>query len=166
MAKSVASRKLRQALNLVIILCCIMFLVFIAVGKMMDKKFEKASSTVQPLPALVEVDFGVDSLSKYQQGWSWRSGTKVDINARQIFDNWQALLRRNDAAEGRVSDGITLLLYLESTGKPVVCRVSQDPTGLNITFVETALQIHLPANAVESYFTPRIARLLDLSLPH
>lgn len=152
MAKTQRSLTQQQWTNLIIFVISALVILFIFVGKVMERNIEKQNNVDRSIE-LVRIDFGDFEVWREQVGWQSTSSQITSVEARAIADRWQSLMNQPGKRYTTLPPGgRTVLLYLTNYQQPVVCKILKQADSLKIAFITTQQLFSLPIEHRLLYF--------------
>ncbi|TQV74641.1 hypothetical protein FLL45_06670 [Aliikangiella marina] len=140
----------QQWTNLIIFVISALVLLFLFIGKIMEKNIDEQTDRVVEL---VRIDFGGLEIWREQQNWLSSSAQLQAVEIQAIADRWQSLVNKpGETYQSLPSGGRTVLLYFSTVAQPVVCKVINRKGSLLIAFITTQQLIELPSAERSLYF--------------
>jgi|GEM_PF-2904655 len=134
----------QQWLNIVILVISALILMFVIIGRVMDREPPEPSHANELQVVLQRIDFGDITLFQKNEKWASSSEQVSAQRAAEIAFNWRRLVARSGDDYGeQVPLGKTVLLYFSHIPQPVVGKVDLTDEHLTITFITSKQQFHL-----------------------
>lgn len=151
MASKPSKLSQKQWLNIIIIVTSAMFLLMVLVGKMLEKA-SKPELTEEVSLDFYKLDLGDFSLRNENGKWISTANWLTTGEAESLVQRWKSILQRQ-AISKDLSEAVgkTVLIYLNKSMSPVICKLIQNDQELIFQFVQSDQQVHLEDAKLTDY---------------
>ncbi|WP_196138826.1 hypothetical protein [Aliikangiella sp. G2MR2-5] len=132
----------RQALNIIIMATAVMFLLFLLIGKKLEKSIQSPERIESS--QLVKVDFGKQQLIYSGKKWDFVGDAGSSVPS-EVAAKWRLLLAsesQNATLPGGSSHSI--LLYFEGKSQPLLCQLLVGEKELHFFFTSDMRRVDIP----------------------
>ena len=142
----------QQWLNIVIIVISALVLLFVMIGRLMERDAPVNSPATTVEVALIRIDFGELEIWRTADSWQSSDSRLSPAQARLYGERWEKLVAQPAAAiNDNVGSCKIVLLYFSNLPQPVTVKVSQSASETRFNFVVSDQQVVVAAQDFTLY---------------
>lgn len=151
MAKKSTKLSQKHWLNIIIIVTSAMFLLMVIVGKMLERGNEPNHQDKVRLE-INKLDFGSFSIRNNEGVWISSASWLQSSNIESVVQLWKEVMQKRAAPiESSEKNGETILIYLNSSMNPIICKLSQNKEQLTFQFIQSQQQLIINNGKLSDY---------------